>query len=67
MRMSREEVKSIISMIERDIREYKYQLQEYKEGRNDDYLDIESATYYERERIPQLEYELEYYRDYYLD
>ena len=31
-------------------------------GRNEDYFDIESAIYYEREKIPQLEYELEYYK-----
>ena len=67
MRLSKEEVKSIIFMIERDIREYKYELEEYKAGRNEDYFDIESAIYYERERIPQLECELEYYKNYYID
>ena len=34
MRLNKEEVKNIIFMIERDIREYKYELEEYKAGRN---------------------------------
>ena len=67
MRLSIEEVKSIIFMIERDIREYKYELEEYKAGRNEDFFDTESAIYYERERIPQLVCELEYYKNYFID
>lgn len=64
--MNREERNCIINMIERDIREYKQRLKEYKEGIDCDFFDSESAIYYEREKILQLEQELEYYRELYL-
>lgn len=60
-----DEVQSIINQIERDIKQYKQQVKDYYEG-DDTILDCESVIYYERELIPKLEADIEYYEAYYL-
>lgn len=60
-----DEVQGIINQIERDIKQYKQQLEDYYNG-DDSVIDCETRVYYEQELIPKLEADIEYYEAYYL-
>ena len=60
-----QEATMIINDIKHDIEHYKHLLDDYYKG-NDSVLDSETRIYYEKELIPKLELDLEYYKNYYL-
>ena len=65
MRMSQEEVKEILILLEKEVSQYEQILQDYEEGKNDEILDIESSRYYKYDLIPSYKSEIEYYKEYY--
>ena len=66
MRLSIEEVKSIILEKERYLKACEWELEDYYKG-NEKVLDMETAYYYRNDLIPKIKYDIEYYKNYFID